>query len=281
MRSTTRWTPKLVAALLPFAAVACSDSAGLTGPAGGTGAGTGTGGAASVGAPVTLSLAVPASTGRFASVTGPALFDLVLTDAGSTLTLTRVAIVMRKIELKREDHDQCDDLPNDDDCEEFESGPRLFELPLDGSVDQVLSVDSVPAGRYDELEFEIHKPDDDTGVDSLFLTQNPGFKKVSIRVEGDFDGNAFVYETDLNEEQEVPLAMPIDVMDGGGPINVTFSVDVDTWFRDAAGNLIDPATANKGGPNEQLVENNIERSIDLFKDDDHDGEDDDSSGSGS
>jgi len=266
----------LVAVLLPGAAAACGDSAGLTGPAGTPGAGAG---AASVGAPVTLSLAVPASTGRFGSITGPALFDLVLTDAGSTLTLSRVAIVMRKIELKREDHDQCDDLPSDDDCEEFESAPRLFELPLDGSVDQVLSVDSVPPGRYDELEFEIHKSDDDTGVDSLFLMQNPTFKKVSIRVEGDFNGNAFVYETDLDAEQEVPLAMPIDVVDGGGPINVTFSVDVDTWFRDASGNLIDPVTANKGGANEKLVENNIQRSIDLFKDDDHDGEDDDASGS--
>ena len=31
---------------------------------------------------------------------------------------------------------------------------------------------------------------------------------------------------------------------------------------------------NDGGPNEQLVENNIERSIDAFEDDDRDGEDD-------
>ena len=43
---------------------------------------------------------------------------------------------------------------------------------------------------------------------------------------------------------------------------------------DAQGNLVDPATANADGPNEELVENNIQRSLNVFEDDDHDGEDD-------
>jgi hypothetical protein len=49
---------------------------------------------------------------------------------------------------------------------------------------------------------------------------------------------------------------------------------VDSWFRRGDGSLVDPATANKGGANEDLVEENIERSIEGFEDDDRDGRDD-------
>ena len=38
--------------------------------------------------------------------------------------------------------------------------------------------------------------------------------------------------------------------------------------------LVDPNTALAGEPNEELVEDNIERSFELFEDDDHDGEHD-------
>jgi hypothetical protein len=37
---------------------------------------------------------------------------------------------------------------------------------------------------------------------------------------------------------------------------------------------VNPATANEGGVNEDLVEENIENSIDAFEDDDRDGDDD-------
>ena len=36
--------------------------------------------------------------------------------------------------------------------------------------------------------------------------------------------------------------------------------------------LIDPATANQGGANKSLVDNNIKNSIKAFEDDDHDGD---------
>jgi hypothetical protein len=38
---------------------------------------------------------------------------------------------------------------------------------------------------------------------------------------------------------------------------------------------VDPATANQGQPNENLVKDNIRRSFDAFEDDDHDGQRDD------
>ena len=43
---------------------------------------------------------------------------------------------------------------------------------------------------------------------------------------------------------------------------------------DGNGLLIDPSTALADGPNEELVEDNIEASFEAFEDDDEDGEDD-------
>ena len=52
---------------------------------------------------------------------------------------------------------------------------------------------------------------------------------------------------------------------------------VSTWFFDGNGNLFDPATALKGQPNENLAKDNIKSSIDVFEDEDMDGDDTDES----
>ena len=53
-------------------------------------------------------------------------------------------------------------------------------------------------------------------------------------------------------------------------------VDIANWFLNAGGTaLVDPASANKGQPNESVVRDRIEASIEAFRDDDHDGHDDD------
>ena len=60
---------------------------------------------------------------------------------------------------------------------------------------------------------------------------------------------------------------------------VTLRFDVSEWFLNATGDaLVDPATANAAEPNEALVRGNIQRSINAFKDDDHDGHDNESQG---
>ncbi len=265
---------------------ACGDS--VTGP-----------GAAGDGS-VSLSFAVRTAATGSASIASPN-FDIVLNDGQNTLEITRVAMVVREIELERQ-FDECDDSSSDnsgsdssgsdssgddsgsdssgddssddDSCEELSFGPELVELPVDGGTDRVITLQNVEAGVYDEIEFDIHKPDDDTQADRAFIAQHPEFRRVSIRVEGLFNGTPFLYLTDLNEDQEIHLADPIVVGPGSGPVNVTLSLDVSSWFERADGSLIDPATANDGGPNEDLVEDNIENSIEGFEDDDFDGEDD-------
>lgn len=193
---------------------------------------------------------------------------------GNTLLLTRVAVVIREIELERQ-FDECEDDSSNDNCEEFEVGPFLLELPLDGSVIGIGDIE-VPPGLYDELEFEIHKPSDDTPDDLAFLQVHPEFKGVSIWVEGVFNGGEpFIFLQDLNEDQEIDLNPPLEVTAESPPLNLTLELDVSGWFRDASGILIDPLSANKGGDNEDLVEENIKNSIELFEDDDRDGRRDD------
>ena len=201
--------------------------------------------------------------------------DIVLQDDEHTLEITRVAIVLREIELERLSDDDCEDAPNaeDDDCEEFEIGPTLLELPLDGSLGAVVSAD-VPPGTYDELEFEIHKPESD-GDDEAILSQHPEFDGVSIRVEGVFDGEDFVFLQDLDAEQEVDLFPPLVVEEGGDAVDLTLRIDVTGWFVRGDGRLVDPRLANKGQAYEELVEDNIEDSIEVFEDEDRDGERDD------
>ena len=247
-------------AALALTPVACGDDA------------TGPGGSSSTA--VSLSVAVPAG-GPSAAITPGFAFDIKFGVGADTLNLTRVALVLRDIELERQ-FDECDDVPGSaqEGCEEFETGPFILELPLDGTVTNAITVNDVPADTYDELEFKVHKPENDTPEDLAFIAANPEFDGVSILVEGDFNGVAFVFETDLNQEQEVQLNPPLVVTDGTA-LNVTFSVDVVTWFKALDGSLVDPATANKGQANEQLVKDNIEASIDIFEDNDRDGSSDD------
>jgi hypothetical protein len=57
---------------------------------------------------------------------------------------------------------------------------------------------------------------------------------------------------------------------------VTLRVDIGTWFVNEVGTaLVNPATANKGQPNESVVKDHIQASLEAFHDDDRDGHDDD------
>lgn len=196
-----------------------------------------------------------------------------------TLILRSLAVVLRKVELKRLDAASCDSNPANGDCEEFESGPVLATFPL-GAANTAAAVSvSAPAGQYDKLEFEIHKTDSST--DASFLVSNPGFKNISIRATGTFSHagsrNDFVFTSDLDASEELAFSPPLTVVDGT-PANLTIRLDVSTWFVNSAA-LIDPASANVGGANEGIVQNNIKNSIDAFEDDNRDGRDDHHEGS--
>jgi len=199
-----------------------------------------------------------------------------LTDSqANELILTKVEIVLREIELERMSDDACDSLSfNDDACEKFATGPILLDLPLNGEVEQLISVEA-DTGVYDEVEFEIHKVSDDDPEDAEFRRQYADMVGKSIRVQGSFNGQPFTFETDIDEEQEYDLVPPLVIDEMTESVNVTLTIDVAAWFRDHSGDLVNPQSANKGGDNESMVNENIKQSFEAFEDDDKDGESDD------
>ncbi len=192
------------------------------------------------------------------------------------LIISKVEVVLQEIELERANAESCDSVTVDhDDCEEFELGPVLLSLPLNGDVAQLVEI-QIDTGTYDEIEFDIHKVTTGDEEDAAFRQAHPHMAGQSIRVEGTFNGEPFVYETDLDEEQEYDLVPPLVVDSVSVATNVTIRIEISTWFVDGGGALVDPTTANKGGVNEGLVKENIKNSIDAFEDEDEDGDDDES-----
>lgn len=220
--------------------------------------------------PVSLSFSTKSliSSGAL-SLADAAAFDVTVTGGGNTLVITRVQLVFKEVELKRSNADLCpDDASSDSDaCEELMLGPVLVELPLTTGVLTPASV-SIPAGTYRELELKLHKPGNDAR-DQAFKAANPTFADTTIRVQGTYNGRAFVFTSRVNEEMELEFSPPLTIGETGG--NVTVQIDVAAWFRSLSGAVIDPATANIGGPNEGIVKTNIKVSFRALEDDDRDG----------
>lgn len=202
-----------------------------------------------------------------------------LTDAhGNALEIATAEMVLRKIEFEQDGKDS-DDREEHDDCEKVEEGPFLVSLPIEATTPVVVLDRQLPAGMWEEIEFEVHKVERGDPADDAFLDATGFPENVSIRVTGTWTPSggssvAFTFTTDLNAEQEIEFKPPLEVQEGETK-NVTFTVDLNHWFRNADGLLIDPGSANEGGANEHLVENNIKTSIDVFEDDDRDGKEDD------
>lgn len=248
--------------LLGFALLAalsgCDDDEGITGPANPAGQRA-------------VSLSIGLAGGASASAAVPFGSGLELSDGLNTLALESAELVLREIEFERTDEPaDCDQSGSGDACEKIEAGPVLVVLPLDGSVTTQLTA-QIDTGTFDEIEFDVHKVDGEDRANRDFLDQNPNFRDISVRVTGTFNGQSFLFTSDLNEEQEIELASPLVVTAESGPANVTLTIDLSGWFRTMGDALIDPRTAVKGQPNENLVRDNIRDSIEGFRDDDGDG----------
>ncbi len=251
MRKTTLLT------LSALFLAACSDS---TGP-----------GSSSGSAQVSLSFTAGAGSAQvpnpwmsFSQVAGP------ITDGENTIEITSAVLVLREIELKRVEVVDCDVEPEPEGCESFETGPLLINVPLDGGTERSLTI-AIDLGTYDEVRFDIHKISNDDPADAAFAEANPEMLDNSIRVIGTYNGELFTYETDLNEKQRFNLSPSLVIDETTTSANVTVRLDISQWFRDGAGMLIDPNSANKGGDNENLVKDNIKDSIEAFEDADEDG----------
>jgi hypothetical protein len=66
---------------------------------------------------------------------------------------------------------------------------------------------------------------------------------------------------------------PLVVDASGAATNLTIRLDITTWFLNTGtGALIEPGTANPGGANESVGNQNIKRSVQAFEDRNRDGD---------
>jgi len=195
-------------------------------------------------------------------------FNITLTTGANTLVITGAQVVLRSIKLKQAITTVCSDSDNmaETDCEESKVGPVLADLPVLAAGVTSLPI-SIPEGTYREIEFKIHKPGGDA-ADSAFKVANPAFANISIRVQGTFNGTPFTYTSALSEKQELEFNPPILI--NADNKNVTIQMNVSSWFV-VNSVLIDPATANAGGINENAVKTNIKASLRVLEDDDKNG----------
>ena len=218
---------------------------------------------------VSLSLAgrVPGASGIQSVMAGDSMTILA---NGDTLVISSVEMVLREIELKRQQTAvNCDSTAVEHACEELELGAILGSVPLASGASTELTV-PLDSGTYTKAEFKVHKPGSDS-VDVAFAAANPTWpSNVSIRVTGRYNGTAFTYTTPLDVEQETAFVPPLVIDASGSATNLTLRVDVASWFKTAGGTLVDPATANTGGANESLVRDNIKNSFKTFEDHNHD-----------
>jgi hypothetical protein len=235
---------------------------------------------------VSFTTAASTASASLSSTAGGAR-DVSLASGGNTLVITRAQLVLARIELQRagatcsSSAASGDDDADEHECAELQLAPTLVDLPVDASVVSALNV-TVPAGSYSSLEAKVRPVGSSGGSSSgsgsgrgtsAFLAAHPELAGVSVRVEGTYNGKAFVYtgapETGI--ETSFTPALAVDA----SPVNLTVHVDLSTWFRTQSGALIDPTTAVPGGANAALVSDNIRRSFRAFHDDDRNGHDDD------
>lgn len=198
--------------------------------------------------------------------------DLVITGFNGTLTLTDVRIVVDDFELKREnDIAECSAIPRTDLCADLEIAPAIVDLPLTAGV-TVVGDDMVPAGEYEEIEFDVVNL---RGSASALLAQAralPGYadwpEEASIAARGTFtdaqsgEVRPFTVYFDLSAAVELEFRMTI-AHNGTG--TMTVHVDPVTWltFQGAVVDLsaIDFASTGEVASAEFSFQSGLEISI--------------------
>ncbi|HEV7387825.1 MAG TPA: hypothetical protein VGN73_04350 [Gemmatimonadaceae bacterium] len=194
------------------------------------------------------------------------------------LVLKKVQLVFGRIELDQTGNAGCiPDSEDDDDragdngmaaeCEEVKLDPLLVDVPVDDALHPIINV-ALPAGTFAEMEARLAPARDRF---TAFNAANPDLVGKSVRVEGTFNGTAFVFTSAVRAKLEMDFD-PALVIDETTK-NATVAIDVRNWFLTSGGAVIDPTTAIPGSLGLMQIENNIRRSFHAFEDDEERGED--------
>lgn len=202
--------------------------------------------------------------------------DLTVGAAGD-LVLTKVEIVVGKIELNQDDQTNCvaeieatgdDHADVGQHCEDISRDPVLVNIPLDDAAHSVINVPLAP-GSYTKLEAKLEPARDNA---TAFNAANPNLVGKSVRVEGTYKTVPFVFTSSVRAGLEMEFNPPL-VIDAS-TMNATVGLDVRKWFLNSANAAIDPTTATAGSAALQQIEDNIRRSFRAFEDNDESGVDD-------
>lgn len=158
---------------------------------------------------------------------------------------------------------------SDVDSIEFERGPLVLSLNLGGELTEIGLAD-VPAGFYEELEFEIDARDDDEELPNDPDLIGPNNEDYSLVIKGTINGEQFTFASVEDFEIELEFNPPVEVNDSE-EVSVTLAFNASSWFLDGEGNALDLNNEE----DRERVEENIENSLEAFEDDDEDGEEDD------
>jgi hypothetical protein len=232
------------------------------------------------GRPVSISFSTAATTGG-ATLSridaGPAR-SVTATSGANTIVIDKAQVVVARMELAQAGASCAssaaagDDEGDEHQCAELTLAPSVVDLPVDATMTSPMQI-TVPAGTYRALEARIRpiRADADHGKGSAaFLAAHPELAGVSVRVEGSYNGKAFVYTGAPRAEFETAFDPPIVV--DAAPVNVTVHVDIASWFKDASGAMIDPSSTN--AVDVATIASNIRRSFRAFHDDDRNDHDD-------
>lgn len=189
-------------------------------------------------------------------VTSPvgSMAALTLNGGNGSLTLDDIRLVVAEFELEYADStEDCDDAVDESFCEEIELSPQFLQLPLDGSAVPTVTR-SVPAGLYDELEFEVEDleldEENEDGVElqqlyDAILDEFPDWPaEASLLAVGSFTptgGEAVPFRVFFDAEIEIEIEFPapgLDLTTASDPA-VTVVVDPAQWFTLPDGSVMD------------------------------------------
>jgi len=161
-----------------------------------------------------------------------------------------------------------DDGDDDADECEVEMGPIAVDLrgaDLSGKVTKVFDAE-LPVGTYRELKIKICGSNSGPGSGNGASVVIDG----SITPSGSTTAKPFTLSLALCAEIKKETRIEV----GSGTSNVTLTIDPAQWFAGPNGTTLDPTV----DANAAAISANVAASIGAFRDDDHDGHDDDGPG---
>jgi len=156
--------------------------------------------------------------------------------SASAVEITGVRLVIRQAALGNGEEFGCVDCQGDEQGGNPE--PAVVTVPLDGSPVSV-AAERVAPGHYSTVEIELVAPP------PALLAATPGWSAgATIEVRGRYNGPDFTLALAIPGQFREALSPAIDVPAGGlpGPINVTITLPVASWFA-SNGTPLDPNDA--------------------------------------